>query len=389
VWTSVVLIAAFFGATFTLNWSLPYVSPLRRQGYRFEVHPPAGNTAYHFDPSTSWHARGGVRIGRFNATVPLARIDIDERCVAIRSPWGRIVIEHSDVTDVRTIGRLSPGIFFESVDGRFDGVIFWSFSSFRIRQALRWFGWPDSSLAGAPMVPPQGSDLSGDPVRSDLPPPQVPIPAGFAGAGSGPPAGWMAAAPNSGSLDLTQRPCFRMVRHLMRWISGGLVIVVGLTSVSTAIDAFASWGDPGVVAGVLVPLVFVAFGLALLSSADTERAHGSYERVRFWGVLPMPRSRVRRAVVFGTWVAGVALAITGLFGGTSAPAQSGSISAEAQGGVHAVVDEARVDRVRQRDSRLWLGVELAFFGISWGLLADADDHARRPKTGSTTAGPMV
>ena len=61
-------------------------------------------------------------------------------CLGVRLPYGSS--EAQSVASARVLR--SPGIRFESDDGRYDGVIFWTSDPGAVLDALRERGWPVS-----------------------------------------------------------------------------------------------------------------------------------------------------------------------------------------------------------------------------------------------------
>jgi hypothetical protein len=115
-----------------------------------------------FDEARSVSFRGGSRVGRGNATAPLVMLRFDESWAHLSGAaplFGGVVpvwIDRSAVLGVRRVGiPLSPGIRFDTSDGRYDGVIFWTFSPAAVLGALRDHGWPvlDGSINEADVRP--------------------------------------------------------------------------------------------------------------------------------------------------------------------------------------------------------------------------------------------
>ena len=107
--------------------------------------PGDADVAHHFDPSNSLTMRGGSRVARWNATVPLATLTVDRSWLFLktlgrpRPVWiGRDEI-HA-VTEVR--GLMGSGVAFRASDGRYDGVIFWTLSLGDVMRTLASYGWP-------------------------------------------------------------------------------------------------------------------------------------------------------------------------------------------------------------------------------------------------------
>ncbi len=124
---------------------------LERQGYRPSRTPPSLDPDHHFDETCSVTFRGGSRVGRGNATAPLVTLRFDDNWAHL-SGGGRLFggpapvwIDRSAVLGVGQVRLpLSPGIRFETDDGRYDGVIFWTKSPAAVLGALRDHDWPIS-----------------------------------------------------------------------------------------------------------------------------------------------------------------------------------------------------------------------------------------------------
>lgn len=81
-------------------------------------------------------------MGWFNATFPLASVTLDDRWASIDG-FATVWIDREAVVRVRHIWTLmGGGVRFDTEDGRYDGVIFWSFSSASVLDAFARFGWP-------------------------------------------------------------------------------------------------------------------------------------------------------------------------------------------------------------------------------------------------------
>ena len=121
---------------------------LRRQGFRLGASPPRRvEHAFHRQATRSF--TGGLRSGLFNATWPLARLTLDGEAARIRVLLLRTVwVERSEVVAVRRLSfLLSPGILFETKDGAYDGVIFWTFAPSDVMRAFAALGWPVEGTA--------------------------------------------------------------------------------------------------------------------------------------------------------------------------------------------------------------------------------------------------
>ena len=143
-----VILAFIFGP---LGWLALGSRQLRRQGYRNERLPPSINPEHAFDPSQTYRVRCGARIGRRNATVPLVTLRVDERWAQISvggslSFFGGptpVWIDRSVVAAVRRVHvAFSPGIRFVTVDGRYDGVVLWTYKPEALLDSFRDRDWP-------------------------------------------------------------------------------------------------------------------------------------------------------------------------------------------------------------------------------------------------------
>ncbi len=124
---------------------------LEAQGHRPSVAPPSAAPKHSFDEARSARFRGGSRVGKANATVPLIRLRADEGWIhvtgGLRMFGGPppVWIERCAVDRVGRVSVLhNSGISFEAADGRYDGVIFWTFHPDAVLDALRERGWPVS-----------------------------------------------------------------------------------------------------------------------------------------------------------------------------------------------------------------------------------------------------
>jgi hypothetical protein len=78
----------------------------------------------------------------FNATWPLSRLTVDRSSARISGLCPRVAIAKADVTTVSAVkGLLGTGIRFGSSDGRYDGVLFWTFDPVQVLQGFARFGW--------------------------------------------------------------------------------------------------------------------------------------------------------------------------------------------------------------------------------------------------------
>jgi len=118
--------------------------PLRAQGYRAWQSARSVRPEHDFRSCGSERLTGGCRVGLFNATWPLARLELDDRWAHL-SALGliHVWIDRAEVAEVRIIRALgSSGLRFETESGTLDGVIFWSFDSLRALRTFQRHGWP-------------------------------------------------------------------------------------------------------------------------------------------------------------------------------------------------------------------------------------------------------
>lgn len=115
---------------------------LKRQGFRPGQTPPGRSVRYSFDPENSVKLRGGSRIRRINASVPLVTLTLDHEWAHL-SGIAPVWINRSNVHLVRRIkGTLGSGIMFDTPDGQLDGTIFWTFDPSGVLYAFEWYRWP-------------------------------------------------------------------------------------------------------------------------------------------------------------------------------------------------------------------------------------------------------
>lgn len=143
----VVVGIVFFGLLALVRFSLS--RHLQHQGYRPSRLPPSLNPDHTFDAAHAVSFRGGSRVGRGNATRPLIELRFDQDWAHL-SGRGQffggstpVWIDRSVVLGVRRIGvPLSSGVRFDTGDGRYDGVIFWTSTPAEVLGALHDHGWP-------------------------------------------------------------------------------------------------------------------------------------------------------------------------------------------------------------------------------------------------------
>lgn len=383
----VVFVVGFFAVIIVLNLILPRLSPLRRSGYRAEVRPPAGDSSHRFDPQRSWHGRGGVRVGRMNATYPLARIDIDASCASIRSPFGTITIDRTDVTGVRVIGMISPGIRFDSVDGRYDGLIFWTFATSEVLSQFHRFGWPvvghggATGSAGLPGLPPPPASPAGL-VRPTPAPPPPPIP--ISNLPPGPVTGPGTVSPTGSEPRV--RSLLRTGQYIGHYLAAGMVAVCLAVLGASFVPSLRGYVDMADLGFAMFPLVFALFALSLLSLQDTPRARRPYRSRWFLQGFPFPESWPRRLLVIGVVLAGIFSFFTSFAGPWTSPRHvDGGYTVDWNGATVPATEE-RYEQVRAAEQRPFLIVVLVFSTLSYSVLAEVDTRADEDAEGPTDGG---
>ena len=116
---------------------------LRRAGFQAKRQPPKQSAPHQFGPGALVRT-GGARVGRFNATVPLVRMTVDQDWANLSGPLISVWLARTDVSRVRRI-RVFPilgdGVMFDSADGRFDGVVFWAVAASEAVACMASLGW--------------------------------------------------------------------------------------------------------------------------------------------------------------------------------------------------------------------------------------------------------
>jgi len=120
---------------------------LTSQGYRRGVSSPAIHPGHDFSSDDSRELIGGARVGRFNASIPLVKLQVDDECAHLSGATD-VWVDRPDVMAVRAIRGLTgltvKGIRFETEDGHLDGVIFWTLHPSKALDCFRELGWPST-----------------------------------------------------------------------------------------------------------------------------------------------------------------------------------------------------------------------------------------------------
>ena len=112
---------------------------LRRQGFNPKVEVKITRPGHDFCDASVWKC--GARIGRMNATIPMAIVTFDRDWLRVEGvPTYDVWVERTAVSSVQPIRYLwSKGIRFVTADGRYDGLIIWTRAG--MTDALRSEGW--------------------------------------------------------------------------------------------------------------------------------------------------------------------------------------------------------------------------------------------------------
>jgi hypothetical protein len=133
----ILVMLAFFALIAGLN--LLWFGRYTRHGYRLFAKPDTPRPRYAFRTVRSTTIRGGSLIGFHNSSYPFATLEVDERWASVTTTFSRDVwMERSTVTEVAPV---PGGIMFRSVDGRYDGMIFWCSAATVLGVFVR-YGWP-------------------------------------------------------------------------------------------------------------------------------------------------------------------------------------------------------------------------------------------------------
>jgi hypothetical protein len=112
---------------------------LRRQGFNPRAEVKAVRPGHNFTDAAIWKC--GARIGRVNASIPMALVTFDRDWLRVEGvPTYDVWVDRTKVSSVQPIRYLSSnGIRFVTEDGRYDGLIVWTRA--RMAEALRSAGW--------------------------------------------------------------------------------------------------------------------------------------------------------------------------------------------------------------------------------------------------------
>lgn len=123
------------------------VRRLRRHGYRFR-RPPSDQPLYRFHPDRSATFRSTARLGWFDTGWTTVTIDRGWLSIGFFFPkW----VERYRVTAIRSFpGFLTTGFMFDTTDGRYEGIILWSFQPDRLRATFTLYDWPVPAPAAVP-----------------------------------------------------------------------------------------------------------------------------------------------------------------------------------------------------------------------------------------------
>jgi len=123
-----------------------WISYLGRQGFRLSKEPPSSSPGYEFVASRSQRITGGVRVRWIPERWPFAAVTLDDQWAFV-SGFRPVWVERKSVVGIREIRTpFMNGVLFESLDSRYDGLIFWG-RNVPLIAALERFGWPAGSAA--------------------------------------------------------------------------------------------------------------------------------------------------------------------------------------------------------------------------------------------------
>ena len=112
---------------------------LRRQGFNPNVEVKVARPGHEFADASIWKC--GARIGRMNATIPMATVTFDREWIRVEGvPTYDVWVDRTKDSAIQPIRYLwSRGLRFTSKDSRYDGLIIWTRSG--MTEALRSAGW--------------------------------------------------------------------------------------------------------------------------------------------------------------------------------------------------------------------------------------------------------
>jgi|EndMetStandDraft_3_1072993.scaffolds.fasta_scaffold377988_1 hypothetical protein len=112
---------------------------LRRQGFNPKVEVKITRPGHRFTDASVWKC--GARIGRMNASIPMAMVTFDRDWLRVEGvPTYDVWVDRTTVSFVQPIRYLwGTGIRFVTEDGRYDGLMIWTRAG--MTEALRSAGW--------------------------------------------------------------------------------------------------------------------------------------------------------------------------------------------------------------------------------------------------------
>lgn len=138
IWTAVTPAGSWlFGTEF--EGRLVAMLSLRRQGFDPKAEVKITRPGHRFADASGWKC--GARIGRLNASFPLAVVTFDQEWLRVEGvPTYDVWVDRRMVSSVQPIRYLlSDGIRFVTEDGRYDGLIIWTRAG--MTEAIRSAGW--------------------------------------------------------------------------------------------------------------------------------------------------------------------------------------------------------------------------------------------------------
>jgi hypothetical protein len=127
---------------------------LRRQGFNPKAELMTTRPGHRFTDASLWKC--GARVGRINATFPLAMVTFDRDWLRVEGvPTCDVWVDRARVSSIQPVRYLwSNGIRFVAPDGRYDGLIIWTRAG--MTGELRSAGWqrrlPDRSTRRSPLT---------------------------------------------------------------------------------------------------------------------------------------------------------------------------------------------------------------------------------------------